>query len=229
MRGRPALAWEPDKGTHIGVIRRDNPGEVRWFSLPARFVWHVLNGWDEDSRITLDLCEQEAPAFPSVDGSMASDESVWGQRLARWEFDWESSSEIAIQIMSDVTCEYPRSDERFAMKRTRHGYFACHGGPGTGDLFHRGIAHFDYDKHQMSTFLFGETSAVSEPVFLPGAVGAAEGDGHLVCLVYDEERDQSQIVLLNAQRVEDGPIATAGLEYRVPMGFHGLWIGASRQ
>jgi carotenoid cleavage dioxygenase-like enzyme len=222
--GGPAIAWEPDKGTHVALVRRDTPHDVTWFTAPARFVWHVLNCWNEDEQVIVDLCEQAAPAFPAADGSM-SPETLWCQRLSRWELSPGGRPDARIRRLADQVCEYPRSDERFAMRPTGHGYFACHGGPGTGDPFHRGVAHFDFGSGRMSTFCFGPTSAVSEPVFVPRGETAAEGGGYVLCLVYEEDRDRSCIAVLDAQRVADGPLAGAWLEHRVPMGFHGCWIG----
>lgn len=223
MARGPALAWEPDKGTHIAVVRRDEPDDVQWLVTAPCFVWHVLNGWNDGGRVTLDLCEQDAPAFPAVDGSMPASERVFCQRLARWTFDWDQPR-VERRLLSDVVCEYPRMDERVVMQPTRYGYFACHGGPGTGDLFHRGIARFDFEKHRMSTCFLGATSAVSEPVFVASSGNGAEG--HLLCTVYDERTDTSHLVLFDAGAVERGPIATASLNHRVPMGFHGCWLPA---
>lgn len=227
MSGGPAVAWEPGEGTRICLVRRDDPDQVRWVSLPARFVWHVLNGWNDGGRVTIDLCEQEAPALPLVDGSMAADESVWQQRLGRWTIDWERPEEVSAQILSDVVCEYPRGDDRFAMKPTGHGFFACHGGPGTGDIFHRGIAHHDFNDKRMTTYFFRGTSAVSEPVFVPASEQTSEGHGYLLCVVYEEETDRSHLAVMDAQNIAAGPMAVAKLEHRVPMGFHGCWLDAA--
>ena len=223
MSGGPPIAWEPDRKTHVGLVRRDT-GEVRWRTIPARFVWHVLNGWNDGGRVSVDLCEQAAPVFPARNGSMSEDEHLWCTRLARWELNWEKRGAPVFHTLAEDVCEYPRGDERFAMQHTGHGFFACHGGSGTGDPFHRGIAQFDFNTNRMSAFCFGPTSAVSEPVFVPRAGSAVEGDGYVLCLVYEEDADRSHIALLDAQNVDAGAVATARLDHRVPMGFHGCWI-----
>ena len=56
-----------------------------------------------------------------------------------------------------------------------------------------------------------------------GKAGAAEGDGWLVALVYRGDEDQSDFVVLDAQDVTAGPIASARIPRRVPFGFHGNW------
>jgi carotenoid cleavage dioxygenase len=42
--------------------------------------------------------------------------------------------------------------------------------------------------------------------------------------VYDAARDASDLVIIDAQRFERGPIARVHLPRRVPYGFHGSWI-----
>jgi carotenoid cleavage dioxygenase-like enzyme len=73
-------------------------------------------------------------------------------------------------------------------------------------------------------FSLPPTRAVSEPVFVPRSESAAEGDGFLLCLVYDEDCDRSHLALFDAQRIDSGPRAKAMLDHRVPMGFHGCWL-----
>jgi carotenoid cleavage dioxygenase len=223
MRGGPPLAWEPGRGTHLGVLRRDGCGEVRWFSCEPCFAWHMLNGWNNGETITVEGCRQDAPAFPCEDGTFTDPEG-WRQYLTRWELNWSQPRAVAIRRLWDEVCEYPRFDERFAMGPIRHGYLACNGGPGTGDPFHRGIAHFEHSRDQMTTFRFPATHAVSEPVFVPRSESAGEGDGFLLCLVYQEDLDRSYLALFDAGRIDQGPQAKAMLDHRVPMGFHGCWL-----
>ena len=52
---------------------------------------------------------------------------------------------------------------------------------------------------------------------------AAEGEGFLLANVYDANRQASHLVILDAENVGAGPLATAYLDHRVPFGFHGNW------
>ena len=70
--GGPPLAWEPERGTHVAIARRDGTGDVRWLERSPCFVWHVLNSWNEGGRVTIDVCEQRAPAFPAIDRATSS-------------------------------------------------------------------------------------------------------------------------------------------------------------
>lgn len=220
--GGPAVAWEPTYGSHLAVVRRDGTNEVRWFRRDPCFVWHLVNAWNDGDVVTVDVCEQRAPAFPRHDGGMP-DRASLRQHLTRWQLDWSQPGRITHRLW-DGACEYPRHDERFTAQRLRYSYFCCHGGPGTEDPWQRGIGQYDHAEERMRTFHFGATRAVSEPVFVPACADAAEGDGFLLCVVYDEEHDRGELTVLDALHVERGPIARALLPCRVPMGFHGCWL-----
>ena len=66
--------------------------------------------------------------------------------------------------------------------------------------------------------------SVSEPVFVPRSPDADEGVGHILTIVHDEASDASHLALLDAERLEAGPIARAFLDHRVPAGFHGSFV-----
>jgi carotenoid cleavage dioxygenase-like enzyme len=44
MKGLPALSWEPEHGTKIGVMNRQT-GDVSWFKTDAFYVFHFLNAY----------------------------------------------------------------------------------------------------------------------------------------------------------------------------------------
>ena len=66
-----------------------------------------------------------------------------------------------------------------------------------------------------------------EPIFVPKSESAREGEGFLLANVYDGNRKASHLVILDAENVTAGPLATAYLGHRVPFGFHGNWCPAA--
>jgi carotenoid cleavage dioxygenase len=143
--------------------------------------------------------------------------------LTRWDFDWSKPGRFTVERLSDERCEYPRIDERRVGSSYRHGYVACIGGPGSDDIFHRGIGHFDHATRQMRIYAAGPRFAVAEPVFVPAREGSGEGEGYLLTNIFDEDRNASHLAIFDAEHIENGPIARAHLDHRVPVGFHGCW------
>ena len=226
MAGGPTIAWEPEKGTQVAIMPRNGGAEdVRWFSGPPCMTWHVMNAFNERDRIVADVCQQKEPQFPFADGS-PTDPGRATQLLTRWEFDWEKPGSFTMERLSDERCEYPGIDERRLGSSYRHGYVACIGGPGSDDIFHRGIGHFDHSIGKMRVYATVPRCAVAEPVFVPRHREAREGEGYLLTNVFDEDRNASHLAIFDAEDIERGPIARAHLDHRVPVGFHGLWRGA---
>jgi carotenoid cleavage dioxygenase len=64
-----------------------------------------------------------------------------------------------------------------------------------------------------------------EAVFVPDPDRSSDEDGGwLMSIVYDAEADTSDFVIVDAQDVRHGPVASVTLPQRVPFGFHGNWI-----
>jgi carotenoid cleavage dioxygenase len=226
MRGGPAFAWEPDKGAFVGVMaRKAGVDTIRWFNTGATYVFHVMNAWDEGDKIFADVMQYEtAPLFPNADGSRSAERA--SARLARWTFDLAAGSDvIKREYIDDMPGEFPRSDERRAGLSYRHGWFAGQDDR-PGAIRAASIAHIDLATGKRSVWSLPPGDAISEPVFVPRSAGADEGDGWLVAVAYRAQEDRSDMVVLEAQDVAAGPIATAEMPRRVPFGFHGNWRGA---
>ncbi|HMI95826.1 MAG TPA: carotenoid oxygenase family protein, partial [Micropepsaceae bacterium] len=63
MKGAPALAWEPEKGGYVGVVRRDAPSStMRWFRCDPCFVAHGMNAYEDGDKIIAHVMQlQETP------------------------------------------------------------------------------------------------------------------------------------------------------------------------
>ena len=71
MRGKPAYAWEPEKGAYVGVMKRNgSTKDLVWFRAESCYVFHVMNAWEEGDKIIADVMQfEEAPLFTHPDGS----------------------------------------------------------------------------------------------------------------------------------------------------------------
>lgn len=225
MKGGPAYAWEPDKGGYVGVMRRDASVEtIRWFNAAPGYVFHPMNAWEADGKIFADVMRyDEAPLFPRADGSRGRPSAA---RLVRWTFDLGGDSDAIQETpLDDLDGEFPRFDERRSGLSYRHGWFAGDTS-GRGTIKMNALAHIDLATGRRATYALPDGDLTSEPVFVPRAADAAEGDGWLLAVVWRARENRSDLVVFEARDVERGPIATAKLPRRVPFGFHGNWVGA---
>ena len=224
MSGKPAYAWEPQKGAFVGVMRRDaDVSAIRWFNAPACYVFHPMNAWEEGDRIVADVMRyDQAPLFPLADGTAGM---AVGARLVRWTFDLAGASDaIREEPLDDLEGEFPRFDERFAGLKYRHGWIAADTA-GTRAVRLNSIAHLDLATGKRSLWELPPGDLISEPVFTPRAADAPEGEGWLTAVAWRATEDRSDLLVFDAQDVAAGPIAQAAVPRRVPLGFHGNWVG----
>jgi len=224
MQGQPAFAWEPDAGSHIGVVPRSGSvSDIRWFEMDPCYVFHPMNAYEKDGKIIAHTMQfEQAPLFPHVDGSKPDREKA-NARLCEWTIDLAPNSNgIKSRYLEDITGEFPRLDERYTGLEYRHGYYGAatnkDGGFGFNAVVHQDLHTGQRDMHELPAGDF-----TGEPVFVPKNRDAAEGDGYLLSVVYRGEENRSDLAVFDAQQVANGPIACAQLPHRVPFGFHGNW------
>ena len=223
MNGLPPVAWEPEQDARIGVMARNaSIDSIRWFSAPACYVFHVMNAWEEGDRLFADVMEYpNAPLFPNADGSRGEPARAV---LVRWTIDLAGASHmIRRETLDDSAGEFPRIDDRRAGLAYRHGWFAASSNNRT-DVKFDAIAHVDVVTGGKKLHILSRGDMTSEPVFVPRAKEAPEGEGWLLAVVYRGGENRSDLTIFDAQNIENGPVATVGLTRRVPFGFHGNWV-----
>lgn len=223
MAGGVPMAWEPDRGTHFAVVPRNGAAaEVKWFSMDPRWSFHMVNAWDEGGAVKVDICASDATAFaPMLDGSMAREGLT--PVLRRWTIDVEGNSEtVAEELLGDMSCEFPRTDDRYMTRPYRHAFLA--GGRGEGIVFNRLLHH---DSETGNCKVWGEDRyLLGEPVLAPRSADAAEADGYVLVLAFDQQTSLTELLVLAADDIESGPLCRVKMPLRIPMGFHGTWVGA---
>ena len=109
-------------------------------------------------------------------------------------------------------------DDRITGDKFRYGYFSSRDG-GTSTLIKR-----DFDAAAKEAYAYGPGRFGMEAVFVPRTPDSAEDDGWLMTYVTDMTTRTADVVLLHAQDLAAGPVATIHIPHRVPIGFHGNWI-----
>ncbi|WP_431283072.1 carotenoid oxygenase family protein [Humitalea sp. 24SJ18S-53] len=223
MAGQMPYMWEPDLGGHIGVIRRDQGvASLRWFRAEACYVYHILNAWEDGERILVDVMQYDAPPlFGRIDGRESTHEET-SARLVRWTLE-PGTDAFRRTVLDDMAGEFPRLDDRRAGLANRFGTFA--GSTRPDRELNTAVWH-DFSKGQRDIFTLPDGDALSEAVFVPRGPDAPEGDGWLLTVAWRGNEQRSDLLVLDTQGVDKGPVAAVQLPDRVPFGFHGNWVGA---
>jgi len=212
-----SIAWEPERGTHVGLVPRDGSGEPVWLQTDPCYVFHPLNAHDEGDRVVAEVARHPVLPLFGADGAGPP-------VLVRWTLDPVAGT-LKEEPLDELPCEFPRLDERFAGLPYRHGYTAGTSDPAAFERepTFRTVEHYDLGTGRRTSHRFRPGTAPGEPLFVPRAPDAPEGDGFLLVLVYREDERRSDLVVLDAQNVAAEPLATVRLPHRVPFGFHGNW------
>jgi carotenoid cleavage dioxygenase len=221
------FSWEPERGTRIGIMpRTGGNAEVRWFDTDASYVFHPLNAYDEGNSTVIDVARYPRLDFMSSSGAqrgtLADDAAA---RLHRWVVD-RTRGGVTSTPLDDVSCEFPRIDERRLGRRHRFGYAAIETDAAERLPAWSGVRRWDLDRGRADTRTFGRGAGCGEPLFVARRGATSEDDGYVLVLVYDPERDASDFYVLDAQHLAGEPIARVRLPHRIPYGFHGNWVPA---
>lgn len=229
MRGKPLLAWDAGLRTQVGVMQRGGAVDtLRWFDSDACHVFHVMNAWDDGATVVAYVMQSEtAPGLPDAEGR-PGDPDAMAARLCRWTFDLSSADTgFRREYLDDLVAEFPRIDERYTGRRNRYGFYTCHGTSRARDdsesVLYDSLARFDFDTGERTMHTLPHGDVVSEPVFVPRAVDAVEGDGWLLAVAWRDQERRSDLLVFDAMDLAAGPVAVARLPHRVPFGFHGTW------
>lgn len=97
-----------------------------------------------------------------------------------------------------------------------------------------GWARVDLETGEVKKWYAGSRAATQEPHFVPrsgpggtwtpGAPVGEEDDGWLLGVQYDAATDRSCLCVLDAARVEQGPVCRVWLPHAVPHGLHGCFV-----
>ena len=225
-KGYAYWGWDPTREVHLGVLPRFGRGDqIRWFTAPNQFTSHVMNAYEDGSRIHFDTCVSPGTLFPFFpEFGKPWDPSGSTVKLTRWTVNLasEDTGFESSTALSDFVGEFPRNDDRFQAKPYRHGWLL--GFKGTRNT----LGHVDLQEQRTEVWTAPETHPVMEPCFIPRSATAAEGDGWLLQALTNGQTLLTELNLFEATRIAAGPIATVKVPLRLKPAYHGSWAEAAR-
>jgi carotenoid cleavage dioxygenase-like enzyme len=142
------------------------------------------------------------------------------RRCWRWSVDLTTGT-VFEERVNDQRCEFPRIDDRLAGLDSRYGHVTVTGAPGTE--LPGALVRYDLHSDTAAVHQFGPGRYPGEAAFAP-ADDRPGGPGWLLTFVFDQAKDTSDLVIIDACDVSAPPVASIALPRRVPFGFHGNWL-----
>ena len=219
MRGEMPIHWDDNYPSRLGVMPRNGTdADVRWYDINPCDVFHPMNAYEDGNRIVLDVARLD---------------HIWRDSMMDfpmpelWRFTIDTTTgKVHEEQVDDRPAEFPRVADGVVGLRHQYGYMM--GVPDNASyddsMSSSGtIVKYDRQSGARSVIEFGQGRIPGEPVFVAADGATAEDDGYLMTFVYDAESDTSRFVVMDAQTMDDTPVASIELP-RIPFGFHGNWI-----
>jgi carotenoid cleavage dioxygenase len=210
----PPLAWHGDLPTRIAVIpRAGTSADVRWIETDPFWAYHFANAYADGDEVVVDLARFKYFALgPAPDQTGAA---------VRARID-PAKGTVGFDTWYDQLCEFPRIDDR--LQGQAHRYFTVSSKDETGLISGGFDVLVRVDTETGKTTEWSSGSKVFGELAFAAAVGGGPEEGYYVAFRTDRETLRSDFVVLAADDIAAGPVATVELPVRVPAGLHGSWF-----
>ena len=213
------------------VPRHGVTEEIRWFEAAPTYVLHWLNAYEEGGEVILDGYFQENPtprpardAPAGFEHMMAYlDEQSFQPKLHRWRFNLRDGATREAHLDERVM-EFGMINQRHAGRKYRYAYSTV---SEPGWFLFTGLIKNDLETGESWEYHLAPGRYLSETPFAPRAGATDEDDGWLISFIIDENAGGSECVILDARRIQDGPICKIALPHKLCSGTHACW--ADRQ
>ena len=232
--GGPHWIFEPDKPTFVGVMPREGSvKDLRWFRGPACSAYHFMNAHTEGSRVHLDFGYSKVNPFPFIReaSKIAVKPEEMGGRYVRWSFDLARPGESWEEHQIGPAGDMPRIADKDMLVDYEIGYYQTFdpsvappliAGP-VGAGFNT-ILRLEVKSGKLTRLPMDQRSTVQEHVHIPSRMPGHEG--YLAFLVDLHDEHRSEMFVLEAARIERGPVARIKIPLRLRVGVHGNWVPA---
>lgn len=215
------IQFNAKQPTRAILMPRDGTSPSQTVDLPPCFVFHHANAFEKNGKLYLDsVCYQEFPDLKGAENYLEADFSrIPEGQLWRFELDL-ATGKTQTECLIERGCEFPDLNPNYIGRPYRYLYIgAAHRPQGNAPL--QAVLKRDLVTGQDEIWSFAPRGFAGEPIFVPRPQGTTEDDGWVLDLFYNAERRCSELAILDAQRISQGPVATLKLPHHVPYGLHG--------
>ncbi len=211
--------WSDDYRSRVGLLPLEGGADdVVWCDVDPCYVFHPMNAYDEDGAVIVDLVRH-----PKMFATHLTGPDEGAPVLERWRID-PGAGKVITQLLDDRPQEFPRVDERVVGRPNRYGYSAALDNDEKDEAaFTMGGALIKHDLTAGTSETRPLRGGAGEAIFVPESATAGEDEGFVLSLVFDAERQASDLLVVHAQDFTGDPVAVVHLPVRVPYGFHGNW------
>ncbi|MCR9278573.1 MAG: carotenoid oxygenase family protein [Pseudomonadaceae bacterium] len=230
---KPFLAqhvWHPEQATRALVIDKNDFSSVKTLELPAQWVFHYGNGYDNGKGvITFDAARADDPSVmfdqfrEIMVGNVIPDIPA---RHCRYELNLNTGKATETYLLpAGSSTEFPTIDPRLSgLKHSQVTCLAYAGGDRSSNGHLNSVARLNIDSGDWQRYRYPDHELPEEHLFVAAPGSEPDSKGWVIGSFLDVRSKQTGLNVFNAQAIADGPIAQARLPYALPLGLHGKFV-----
>jgi all-trans-8'-apo-beta-carotenal 15,15'-oxygenase len=216
-----SLSWQPERGSRLVVVARKSGELVASIPVGNRYCLHLINSFEEEDRITVDVLEFDAPLYGDYRPVPNLFQEVSHGGPVRFVIDLKDR-ELAGRtgLNYALAPDFPAIDPRRSMQSYNDVWMLGIGATGNyGRKFFDQLVHARWDQPEVSDIYQSPSMRYlgGEPVFI-GSPGSDEGV--VICQEFDAVARKSSFLFFEAARTSRGPVARIPLDGPFYLGFH---------
>jgi carotenoid cleavage dioxygenase-like enzyme len=234
MDGKPFIenyVWDGDEPTRFRVVRLSDGEEVATVEADSAFAFHHVNAFEQGGEIVCDVVTYEDSSVIDelyLDRLRSPEPSPAVGTLQRYRLPLRETTKrdpsgnpprVESERLSDTKLELPRIHEaQVEGRRYRYVYGI---GAGAPNAFADQLVKVDVETGEAT--IWAEAGMhPGEPVFVAEPGRTAEDAGVVLSVVLDPTREQSLLVVLDAETFTER--ARVPVPHAIPFGFHGQFV-----
>ena len=226
--------WEPDLPTRVLVVDKSDLKTHFWAELPAQWVFHFSNAWEDSSGyIRFDGASAASPhvMFGQLRNAMRGSPPDAHESLShatQYVIDTKRRTARQSRTMNDeLVVEFPTIDPRRRSVQNRWVNYVSSLTSIENRVHHglfNALLRVNNDSGEFHRFTYSKNETAEEHLFVPDRTNNSEASGWIVGSTLDWVSDQTNLYLFRAENITDGPVAKASVNRLVPLGLHGTYV-----
>ena len=220
--------WQPEKGSRLLVVNKNDLNQQQWFELPAGFVFHFGHASERNNELRVTVCWYEnanlmAQGMTELMSTGQTENNEYA--IAATIIANKTTKQCRLE-KSNLALEFPGFDEANVSANLA---IIGVGRKNTRALFAKSESNIRRHKDTLVSFkpITGDTKEyvydngifAEEPLLVKG-----NSQNWIVQTFLDVKKNQSGLNVFSAEHIEAGPIGQALMNRTIPLGFHGIFV-----
>ncbi|XP_065661053.1 apocarotenoid-15,15'-oxygenase isoform X1 [Hydra vulgaris] len=221
-----SMHWYPDKPSMFVVIPRKGKSEnIMFFKTDPCHIFHFATAEQNGDKLHFSsVCLSETMNMSFAQGLWLSNADVSPGQVYNFTIDL-SKNECKRELIYNKSAEFPITHPyRHGESGSKYVYLMA--SDGEDNLPFRDVVKLDIKS--LKKTVWNSDGIIGEPLFIPrhgyeSNKKGSEDDGYIIVQLYHPDTHKTDFCIIDAQHVDDGPLARIKLKHHVPYGFHGTF------